>query len=131
MRDAAPDVIARWHAYMAAPTAAGLEALLDNDVVFQSPAVHTPQRGKAITMKYLGAAAQVLGNPTFRYTGEWRAERSAVLEFECEVAGGILVNGIDIITWDDAGLITNFKVMVRPMKALSTVVPLMAAALGG
>ncbi len=124
-----PDAIERWHAYMEAPSAAALDALLDNDVVFQSPAVHTPQRGKAITLKYLGAAATVLGNPSFRYTGEWRAERSAVLEFECEIDGGIKVNGVDIIAWNDAGLITNFKVMVRPMKALNAVVPLMAAAL--
>lgn len=126
---ATPDVIARWHAYMAAPTTAALDALLAEDVVFQSPAVHTPQRGKAITLKYLGAAATVLGNPSFRYIGEWRAERSAVIEFECEIEGGIKVNGVDIIAWNEAGLIINFKAMVRPMKALNAVVPLMAAAL--
>ena len=99
--------------------------------MFRSPAVHTPQIGKAITLKYLGAAAGVLGNSSFRYTGEWRAERSAVLEFECEVADGIKVNGVDIIAWNEGGLITEFKVMVRPMKALNAVVPLMAAALAG
>lgn len=125
------DPIERWHAYLAAPGEAALDALVDDDVVFRSPAVHTPQRGKAITIKYLGAAATVLGNPSFRYVGEWRAERSAVLEFECEIAGGVRVNGVDIIGWNEAGRITNFTVMIRPMQALNAVVPLMAAALAG
>ena len=121
------DPVAAWHEYMESPSVEALAALLDEDVVFQSPAVHTPQVGKAITLKYLGAAAVVLGGPGFRYTGEWRGEHSAVLEFECEVAGNILVNGVDILHWNEAGRITNFKVMIRPMRALNAVVPLMAA----
>lgn len=123
--------IERWHAYMRAPTREGLDALLSDDVVFQSPAVHTPQQGRAVTMKYLTAAAQVLGNPSFRYVGEWAADRSAVLEFECELPDGIKVNGVDIIEWGEDGRIVRFKVMVRPMKALNAVVPLMVAALAG
>lgn len=124
------DPIERWHAYMADADPAKLEALLAEDVVFRSPAVHAPQAGRAITMKYLGAAATVLGGPSFRYVGEWRAERSAVLEFECDL-DGIKVNGVDMIDWNEAGLITHFKVMLRPMKALNIVVPRMAAALSG
>ncbi len=123
------DPIAGWHAYMRAPSAAALDALLADEVAFQSPAVHTPQEGKAITTKYLTAAAEVLGNDTFRYVGEWRAERSAVLEFTCTVGDGIAVNGVDLIGWDEAGRITRFSVMVRPLKALNTVVALMGAAL--
>ena len=123
------DPIAGWHAYMRAPTPEGLSTLLAEDVVFRSPAVHTPQAGKAVTTRYLTAAAEVLGGPDFRYVGEWRAERSAVLEFACSIAGGIEVNGVDIIEWDDDGRITGFKVMIRPMKALNAVVPLMGAAL--
>ncbi len=125
----AADPIAAWHDYMAAPTAAGLEALIAEECVFRSPAVHTPQVGKALTVKYLTAAAEVLGTRDFRYIGEWRAERSAVLEFECKLEGGIAVNGIDIIAWNAAGLITDFKVMIRPLKALNAVVPLMGAVL--
>ena len=125
----ADDTIARWHAYVAAPTPEGLDALLADDVVFRSPAVHTPQAGKAITAKYLTAATVVLGRPDFRYTGEWRAERSAVLEFECTLADGIAVNGVDMIHWGEDGRITAFKVMIRPMKALNAVVALMGAAL--
>ncbi|UVO49314.1 hypothetical protein M0208_01810 [Sphingomonas sp. SUN019] len=73
----------------------------------------------------------MLGGASFRYIGEWRAEASAVLEFECEIAGAIKVNGVDIVHWGDDGRIINFKVMIRPMKALNAVVPLMAAALMG
>ena len=123
------DPVAGWHAHMRTPSTAALDALLAEDVVFQSPAVHTPQPGKAVTMKYLSAAAEVLGRDDFTYVGEWRAERSAVLEFTCTLADGIKVNGVDIIGWDDGGRITSFKVMIRPMKALNAVVPLMAAAL--
>jgi hypothetical protein len=123
------DPIAAWHDYMAAPTAALLDTLIADECVFRSPAVHTPQVGKALTIKYLAAAAEVLGRNGFRYVGEWRGERSAVLEFECRVDGNIDVNGVDIIGWDDAGRIVDFKVMIRPMKALNAVVPLMAAVL--
>ena len=123
------DPIAAWHAYMHAPSVAALDAMLADEVVFHSPAVHTPQVGKAVTIKYLTAAAQVLGGDDFTYVGEWRAERSAVLEFTCTIGDGIKVDGVDIIGWDDDGRITSFKVMIRPMKALNAVVPLMAAAL--
>lgn len=125
----AADPVAGWHAYMAAPSAAGLEALIADDCVFRSPAVHTPQVGKALTVKYLTAAAEVLGTRDFRYVGEWRAERSAVLEFTCALEGGIAVNGVDLIAWNAAGLISDFKVMIRPLKALNAVVPLMGAVL--
>jgi hypothetical protein len=123
------DPVAAWHAYMHAPSKAALTALLDENVVFQSPAVHTPQVGRDVTVKYLWAAAEVLGGPDFHYVGEWRGERSAVLEFECTLDGGIQVNGVDIIEWNDAGKLTRFKVMIRPMKALNAVVPMMGAAL--
>ncbi len=122
------DPVAAWHAYMAAPSEASLSALLDDDVVFRSPAVHTPQVGKAVTLKYLLAAAEVLGVPSFRYVGEWRAERSAVLEFALDL-DGIAVHGVDMIAWNAAGLITSFTVMMRPMKGLQAVVPRMAAVL--
>ena len=122
------DTVARWHAYLAAPDAAALHALIADDCVFRSPAVHTPQAGKKLTVKYLAAAAEVLGNPSFRYIGEWRAERSAVLAFACEV-DGLSVEGVDIIAWNAAGQIDAFTVMIRPLKALHAVVAAMGAAL--
>src|ERR1700722_13084498 len=92
---------------------AALESLLDDDVVFESPVVHTPQRGKAITTSYLRAALALLNNEKFRYLNEWLGPSSAVLEFATEV-DGITLNGVDIITWNEAGKIAHFKVMVRP-----------------
>ena len=124
-----PDLLDRWRAAVAANDHDAIDDLLDDDVVFQSPAVHTPQQGKAITSKYLRAAAAVLNNPSFRYTGEWRAERSAVLEFELEI-DGVYINGIDMMHWNEAGKLVRFKVMVRPLKALNAILPLMARELG-
>jgi hypothetical protein len=92
--------------------------LLHPDAVFESPVVHTPQRGRDITFKYLSSAEKVLGGPGFRYLGEWRSEQGAVLEFENEIEG-VRINGVDIITFDADGLITHFKVMVRPLKAIN------------
>jgi hypothetical protein len=112
------DTIARWREVAASGDAAALSALLADEVVFQSPVVHTPQRGKAITHKYLSAAFHVLFNPSFRYVGEWRAERSAVLEFTTTIEG-VEIDGVDIISWDEAGRIVEFKVMARPLKAIN------------
>ena len=110
--------IEKWHAYMESGDPQALSALLDDDVVFESPVVHTPQRGKEITFKYLMAAAKVLGGPRFTYLNEWKGEDSAILEFETQI-DGILINGIDMIWWNDAGHISRFKVMVRPLKAIN------------
>lgn len=124
------DPVERWHDYVKARDPALLNALIADDCVFTSPAVHTPQVGKAITLKYLSAAMTVLGGDGFRYTGEWRSERSAVLEFATEV-DGLSVNGVDIIAWGDDGRITSFKVMARPIKGLMKLVERMGAELAG
>lgn len=108
-----------WRDYMKTHDLAALQDLLDPDVVFESPVVHTPQRGREITAKYLVAAGKVLGGSGFRYVGEWRSANGVVLEFENEVEG-IKINGVDIITFnEDGSLITHFKVMVRPLKAIN------------
>ena len=120
-----PQAIARWHQLVAARDLSGLDDLLADEVIFQSPAVHTPQAGKAVTRQYLEAAQRVLMNDCFRYVGEWIGERSAVLEFET-VIGGLQLNGVDMIHWDESDRIVRFKVMVRPFKALQALIPLMA-----
>ncbi len=112
------DPIGRWHEIVKSRDMGALHALLAVDVVFHSPVVHTPQRGRAITAQYLMAASQVLFNPSFRYVGEWRAERSAVLEFATEIEG-VVINGVDMISWNEAGEIVEFKVMARPLKAIN------------
>ena len=114
----APPVMRAWHDYMQTDDPALLDALLADDVVFESPVVHTPQVGKPITTLYLRSAAVVLGNDTFTYDHVWWADRSAVLEFSCEI-DGLKVNGVDMIFWDEHDKVTHFKVMVRPLKAMN------------
>ena len=119
--------LARWHAVVESRDAAGLPALLAADAVFRSPAVHTPQEGRDTVVGYLTAAFTVLG-PHLAYDREWLGEDSAVLEFRTEV-GGLQVHGIDMITWGEDGLITDFTVMVRPARALQVVIEQMGAEL--
>lgn len=121
--------LARWHAYMEGGSdPAVLDALLADDAVFHSPVVHTPQVGKTVVMAYLVAASHVLGNDSFRYVRELVDGEEMMLEFvtECD---GIAINGVDIIRFDEAGLIRDFKVMVRPLKAINKVWEMMAAQL--
>ena len=128
-------VIERWHAHMRGELANGLDVLLHDDVVFYSPIVYTPQRGKAITTLYLQAAGQTLpgeksqnaegkdsgdSSKGFRYTKEILDGYNAVLEFETTIEGKY-VNGIDMITCNDAGKITEFRVMIRPLQAINLV----------
>ena len=108
----------KWYGYMKSHDRTALWDLLHPDAVFESPVVHTPQRGRDVTFKYLSSAEKVLGGPGFAYVGEWRGDNGAVLEFEKEIEG-IRINGVDIITFDSNGRITRFKVMVRPLKAIN------------
>jgi hypothetical protein len=119
-----PIAIERWHEVVRSRDTKALSDLLDESVVFESPVVHTPQSGKAITQNYLQSAMEVLNNDSFKYLNQWFGPTSAVLEFQssCE---GILINGIDMITWNEANRITHFKVMVRPLKAVNKLHELM------
>ena len=133
--------IARWHDHMRGRLAGGLDAMLHPDVVFLSPIVFTPQVGRDITKLYLTAAGGTLGGDGdetadeaagdassggsgsgggFRYTKEICQGHSAMLEFETSIDGKY-VNGVDIITCDDDGMIVEFKVMIRPLQAINLV----------
>lgn len=108
----------KWHAYMDAPSAEALSDMLHDDVTFISPVVFTPQRGKAVSMQYLLSAGHVFNDTQFRYVKEIEADGRLVMEFEAEIDGKY-INGVDIIDFDDDGLITEFKVMVRPLQAVN------------
>lgn len=131
MTSSAPAPVQAWHEIARTRDPAGLDALLGDDCVFRSPAVHTPQEGKALTTAYLRAAMVVLG-PTLRYLDEWHSEQdgagSAVLEFECEVDGKV-VHGVDMMRWGADGRLTSFTVMIRPVKGLEAVMAAMGAEL--
>lgn len=120
--------IAVWHRLVSERNAGGLGDLVADDAVFFSPVVHAPQRGKQLVVMYLAAAFGVFVGPSFRYVREIVGSSDAMLEFETE-RDGILVNGVDIIKWNDAGRIVEFKVMIRPLKAINAVHERMAAAL--
>ena len=117
-----------WHHLVRTCDPSGLNALLAEDVVFYSPVVHTPQRGRKLAALYLGAALSVFINPTFRYVREIVGTSDAVLEFETEI-DGVLVNGVDLIKWNDSGQIIEFKVMLRPLKAINVIHQRMGALL--
>lgn len=129
---AAPAPVAAWHEVAVARDPALLDGLIADDCVFRSPAVHTPQSGKALTTAYLTAAMAVLG-PTLTYVREWYADDSAVLEFTASL-DGLTVHGVDMLTWNASGQLVDFTVMVRPFTGLTKLMELMAAelaALGG
>ena len=112
--------LTEWHATAQARDPKRLKALLADDAVFWSPVVHTPQVGKAITFQYLNAAFHVFFNDSFRYVREVGNDEGAVLEFEVEI-DGIAVNGVDMMRWNAEGQITEFKVMLRPLKAVNLI----------
>ncbi len=122
-------VIERWHKVAASQDTHGLSLLLAEEAVFYSPVVHSPQRGKKLTFGYLSAAFHVFFNPTFHYVREIVGPADAMLEFETQI-DGIVVNGVDIIRWNQEGQITEFKVMIRPLKAINVIHQRMAAMLG-
>ncbi len=116
-----------WHRNLRGELPGGLDALLADDVVFYSPIVFTPQKGKEITKMYLGAAGATIGGEdeeagsggsTFRYTKEILSGNHAMLEFESEIDGKYL-NGVDIISCNAEGKIVEFKVMIRPLQAVN------------
>ena len=126
---AAHQGVAAWHAYMESGGDADLlSAQIADDAVFHSPVVHSPQAGKAKVMMYLLSAAKVLGNDSFSYVREIVDGNDALLEFTCEI-DGIKINGIDLIQFNDAGKIKDFKVMIRPLKAVNKLWEMMAGQL--
>lgn len=135
------NVVAQWHAFLRGELAGGLDELLDDDVVFYSPIVFTPQRGKQITALYLQAAAQTFPGDgakssagstgpsgSFHYTKTVVGDDTAILEFETAIEGKY-VNGVDIIRCNDEGRIIEFRVMIRPLQAVNLVHKQMAARL--
>ena len=123
--------VEKWYEVMKSNDMDKLDELLAEDVVFYSPVVYTPQKGKDITKMYLMAAGGVFGEGTkdevtdsnnsqskFKYIKEIIGEKSALLEFESEM-NGIYVNGVDVISWNEEEKITEFKVIVRPLQAVN------------
>ena len=124
------DTIDTWYKVAKAGDVDALDTLLAEDAVMLSPVVFKPQEGKAITKLYLAAAFKVFFNETFNYVRELRSNDSAGLEFEV-IINGIQVNGIDLIQWNEQGQIVEFKVMIRPLKAINIIHQKMGEILAG
>jgi len=122
------DTLQAWHTLVQRRDPTLLDALLADEVVFHSPVVHTPQVGRAVTRLYLGAALKVFLNDSFRYVRQVAGSRDAVLEFTLEL-DGVAINGVDMLRWDEAGRIIEFKVMLRPLKAVNLIHQKMGAML--
>jgi hypothetical protein len=120
--------VARWHQMLQRRDPRELGGWLADDVTFWSPVVHKPQQGKALTAWYLAAAFRVFFNDSVRYVREIVGPNDAMLEFETTL-DGTLVNGVDLLKWNSAGQVTEFKVMVRPLKAIQLIHERMASML--
>lgn len=118
----------RWYDFIENHDTKVLSDMIADDAVFHSPVVHTPQQGKALTYMYLSAAEKVLGGEGFKYVAEYLSEDGAVIEFNTTI-DGIAIDGIDMITWNSDDKISEFKVMLRPLKAVNKVHELMHAML--
>ena len=123
----------RFHANLRGELEGGYDALLHPDVVFYSPVVFTPQQGREITKLYLSAAGSTLPGDapasgesstgdapatSFTYTKTIASGHQAM--FETTMVGKY-VNGVDILPCDDGSLVTEFKVMMRPLQAVNIV----------
>lgn len=123
-----PALIKKWHTLVETKDINLLDDILDDHAKMYSPIVHTVQEGKDITKMYLAGAAMVLANDDFKYVREVYGDGFAVLEFET-VLDGMQVNGVDMISWNADNRITEFKVMIRPLKGVNAVHQAMGRAL--
>jgi hypothetical protein len=123
--------IKKWHDQTHGKFPGGLDALLADDIIFYSPVVFTPQEGKELAKLYLMAAGNTFGGDnakkggdlaesSFKYTKEVLSGNQAILEFETTIEGKY-INGVDIITFNDEGKISEFKVMIRPLQAVNMI----------
>ena len=104
-----------WHEIIASGDTGRLRSLLAPDCVFRSPVAYQPYRGAEPTERVLATAAAVFEE--FRYHRQFVAGNDVGLEFSARV-GTAELKGIDLIHFDDNGLITEFEVMVRPATGL-------------
>ncbi|WP_448556416.1 hypothetical protein [Thalassotalea montiporae] len=121
-------MLAHWHEMVKTRNINMLQKILADNVILHSPIIHRPVEGKKMVGMYLTAALHTFANKAFTYDREFLCENGAVLEFSTEI-DGIFVNGIDMITWNDSGEIIDFKVMVRPLKAINLINERMTALL--
>ena len=124
----AANYIKKWHEGILEGKMELLDNLLNDNATFYSPVVFTPLERKQITKMYLSAAGLSFNMDSFKYIRELNDGNHSILEFETTI-DDVSVNGVDMIEWDDDGKILNFKVMIRPFKAVEIVRAKMVEAL--
>ena len=124
----AKTLIEKWHKVIESNNLELLNEIIADNAIFSSPVVFKPMEGKEITMMYLHAAGESFNMEKFEYTKEIHDDMNSVLEFETFI-DEISVNGVDMIEWNEDGKISNFKVMIRPYKAVQKVQEKMIEAL--
>lgn len=109
-----------WHTVFKSQELDKLDKIIADNAVFTSPVVFKPMEGKEITKMYLFAAGQSFNMDKFKYIREVHDGTNSVLEFETFI-DDISVNGVDMIKWNNEGKIVDFKVMIRPLRAVQKV----------
>ena len=94
--------------------------MMTEEVVFYSPYVYTPIKGKKNVSRYLEAAGMVFLNSDFRYIEEIIGNNQACLVFEATI-NDLYVNGVDFLIWNDQQQLTEIRVFIRPFEALNLI----------
>jgi hypothetical protein len=128
LADKPRQTLAEWHRFVETSDPAILPPLIAPNIIFRSPFVYAPIPGTQPALLILGAVAQVFEN--FRYHREFVASpHDVALEFSASI-GKWELKGVDLITFDEAGKMIEFEVMVRPFKALEALNEALGARIG-
>ena len=116
-REAMQSTLKRWREMVASKDLETLKEIIHPDAVFRSPVAHSPYQGRDALVLALSTVIDVFQN--FTYHREFFTEdgNNATLEFSAHV-GGKQLKGVDLVKFDDDGLITEFEVMIRPASGL-------------
>jgi len=124
------DTLDEWHRIIAEKDVAALSAIVHPDAVFRSPMVYKPYHGRDTLVFVLSQVIEIFED--FTYHREMMSEdgRSAFLEFTTNV-GDKSLKGLDLITFDEDGKITEFEVLIRPMSGLMALAEQMGKRMAG
>jgi ketosteroid isomerase-like protein len=100
---------------------------LADDVVLHSPILFQGFEGRDMAVLVLSNVIEVFED--FRYLDEVHGEGTVVLRFAAKVGGKFEIEGVDYLTLDADGRITDLTVFLRPLKAVNAFNEMMTARL--
>jgi hypothetical protein len=128
MSDAARDFLDRWHRIVSEKDLVALGEILTDDVSLGAPPYWQKLRGHALVEHLLGLIVHTVED--FTYQREWLDGCELALEFTGHV-GDLDVQGIDLISLDERGLVGHIDVLMRPVNSVialrEIIAPQMAA----